>query len=296
MGDSGIPNLVSAMIWVADLSKDQHIPCQEFRAYLLDDNARTEYHEVVASVPNKDTKLEHHDLVSPEPSLSSGMGENIRNCVTKVLLERGENIWRFKNQWYECICGDSFPIGECARPVVQAKRTGRVLQIRLKPGRHVAGVEGNRACGHVDNINLAMWCQTPRYTAEVLVQVRAEPPQTTRHGVKHRKKMQNCRWRQRTFCDTINLGFLQAGDRYHNKPNVTVGDDEIGQLPTGYLHPSAEEDKKHVSPRDEPKQKQSAVLGSSERDAASVPAGPNSQWPCAIFGRARVGTSISPTS
>ncbi|CAK0799979.1 unnamed protein product [Prorocentrum cordatum] len=45
------------------------------------------------------------------------MDEDIRNRVMKALLERGENIWKFKSHWYSCVCGYSFFIGECGRPM-----------------------------------------------------------------------------------------------------------------------------------------------------------------------------------
>jgi len=55
-GDSCSSNLVSAMIWDADLSKDKHISYQEFRSYLLDDNANTDHQKAVAFMVDKGTK------------------------------------------------------------------------------------------------------------------------------------------------------------------------------------------------------------------------------------------------
>merc|ERR1719478_106774 len=50
-----------------------------------------------------------------------GMDEDIRNRVMKALLERGENIWKFKSHWYKCTCGYNFFIGECGRPMEVAR-------------------------------------------------------------------------------------------------------------------------------------------------------------------------------
>jgi hypothetical protein len=49
------------------------------------------------------------------------MDEDIRNRIYKALLERGENIWKFKAHWYKCDCGYTFFIGECGRPMEVAK-------------------------------------------------------------------------------------------------------------------------------------------------------------------------------
>eukprot|EP00927_Polykrikos_kofoidii_P043511 TRINITY_DN37576_c0_g1_i1.p1 TRINITY_DN37576_c0_g1~~TRINITY_DN37576_c0_g1_i1.p1 ORF type:complete len:1623 (-),score=285.47 TRINITY_DN37576_c0_g1_i1:81-4868(-) len=49
-----------------------------------------------------------------------GMDEDIRKRVMKALLERGENIWKFKSHWYKCACGYTFFIGECGRPMEEA--------------------------------------------------------------------------------------------------------------------------------------------------------------------------------
>jgi hypothetical protein len=50
-----------------------------------------------------------------------GMDEDMRNRVMKALLEHGENIWRFKSHWYKCVCGYSFFVGECGRPMEEAR-------------------------------------------------------------------------------------------------------------------------------------------------------------------------------
>jgi len=55
LGDSCSPNLVSAMIWDMDLSKDKHISYQEFRSYLLDVNASTDHQGAVPFMVDKDT-------------------------------------------------------------------------------------------------------------------------------------------------------------------------------------------------------------------------------------------------
>eukprot|EP00928_Gymnodinium_smaydae_P026162 TRINITY_DN20620_c1_g3_i2.p1 TRINITY_DN20620_c1_g3~~TRINITY_DN20620_c1_g3_i2.p1 ORF type:complete len:2734 (+),score=683.56 TRINITY_DN20620_c1_g3_i2:907-8202(+) len=52
-----------------------------------------------------------------EKTFLPGMDEDIRNRVMKALLERGENIWKFKIHWYKCVCGYTFFIGECGRPM-----------------------------------------------------------------------------------------------------------------------------------------------------------------------------------
>jgi len=66
--------------------------------------------------------LEPADLVKGEPIFLPGMDEDIRNRVLKALLERGENVWKFKSHWYKCtVCGYNFFIGECGRPMETAK-------------------------------------------------------------------------------------------------------------------------------------------------------------------------------
>lgn len=57
----------------------------------------------------------------------------------------------------------------------------------LRPGRPVAGVDGNWACALCNNVNFAMRdacnrCQTPKHEAEAPVQVHTEPAQMTAHG------------------------------------------------------------------------------------------------------------------
>jgi hypothetical protein len=60
-------------------------------------------------------------MLNPKSLMSDlflpSMDEDIRNRVMKALLERGENIWKFKSHWYSCVCGYSFFIGECGRPM-----------------------------------------------------------------------------------------------------------------------------------------------------------------------------------
>jgi len=61
--------------------------------------------------------LEPESLMYGEDRYLPGMDEDIRNRVLKALLERGENIWKFKTHWYKCSCGYTFFIGECGRPM-----------------------------------------------------------------------------------------------------------------------------------------------------------------------------------
>lgn len=61
--------------------------------------------------------LDPIDLVTPPQPFIPSMDEDIRNRVMKALLERGENIWKFKSHWYKCTCGYTFFIGECGRPM-----------------------------------------------------------------------------------------------------------------------------------------------------------------------------------
>lgn len=65
----------------------------------------------------KTLMLEPQRLMEGQPCFLPGMDEDIRNRVMKALLERGENIWKFKTHWYKCICGYTFFIGECGRPM-----------------------------------------------------------------------------------------------------------------------------------------------------------------------------------
>jgi hypothetical protein len=73
--------------------------------------------------------LQPQELMQGGPSFLPGMDEDIRNRVMKALLERGENIWKFKSHWYKCTCGYNFFIGECGRPMEQDKCPGCGLQI-----------------------------------------------------------------------------------------------------------------------------------------------------------------------
>jgi len=73
--------------------------------------------------------LEPDELMDGAPSFVPGMDEDIRNRVMKALLERGENIWKFKSHWYKCSCGYTFFIGECGRPMEQTQCPGCALQI-----------------------------------------------------------------------------------------------------------------------------------------------------------------------
>jgi len=61
--------------------------------------------------------LDPSDLMNGDNTYLPGMDEDIRNRVLKALLERGENIWKFKTHWYKCTCGYTFFIGECGRPM-----------------------------------------------------------------------------------------------------------------------------------------------------------------------------------
>jgi len=91
---------------------------------------------VLVSAPNsslltslKMIAFHPQEMMAPEPAYLPGMDEDIRNRVMKALLDRGENIWKFKSHWYKCTCGYSFFIGECGRPMEQAKCPGCGLQI-----------------------------------------------------------------------------------------------------------------------------------------------------------------------
>jgi len=68
--------------------------------------------------------LEPGELMDGSPTFFPGMDEDIRNRVMKALLERGENIWKFKSHWYKCSCGYTFFIGECGRPMEVANCPG----------------------------------------------------------------------------------------------------------------------------------------------------------------------------
>eukprot|EP00931_Biecheleriopsis_adriatica_P017997 TRINITY_DN1271_c1_g1_i1.p1 TRINITY_DN1271_c1_g1~~TRINITY_DN1271_c1_g1_i1.p1 ORF type:complete len:4782 (+),score=1057.93 TRINITY_DN1271_c1_g1_i1:65-14410(+) len=65
--------------------------------------------------------LESGSLMDGSPAFLPAMDEDIRNRVLKALVERGENIWKFKSHWYKCTCGYSFFIGECGRPMEVSK-------------------------------------------------------------------------------------------------------------------------------------------------------------------------------
>eukprot|EP00416_Gambierdiscus_australes_P022298 CAMPEP_0171071764 /NCGR_PEP_ID=MMETSP0766_2-20121228/10492_1 /TAXON_ID=439317 /ORGANISM="Gambierdiscus australes, Strain CAWD 149" /LENGTH=896 /DNA_ID=CAMNT_0011528315 /DNA_START=23 /DNA_END=2713 /DNA_ORIENTATION=- len=69
------------------------------------------------------------ELTDGAPAFLPGMDEDIRNRVMKALLERGENIWKFKSHWYKCSCGYTFFIGECGRPMEVTACPGCGLQI-----------------------------------------------------------------------------------------------------------------------------------------------------------------------
>merc|ERR1719215_482943 len=74
-------------------------------------------------------------MQSPAPVFLPGMDEDIRNRVMKALLERGENIWKFKTHWWKCTCGFKFFIGECGRPMEETSCPSC--------GRKVGGKEHN---------------------------------------------------------------------------------------------------------------------------------------------------------
>jgi len=79
LGDSCSPDLISAMIWDADLSKDNQISYQEFTSYLLDINAST--HEAVAFMVDEDTKprfqtLEEGYAITEHQDAVAFMGDN----------------------------------------------------------------------------------------------------------------------------------------------------------------------------------------------------------------------------
>jgi len=73
--------------------------------------------------------LEPHELCERDKYFIPGMDEDIRNRVMKALLERGENIWKFKSHWYKCSCGYTFFIGECGRPMEVASCPSCKVQI-----------------------------------------------------------------------------------------------------------------------------------------------------------------------
>ena len=45
---------------------------------------------------------ERGDLTVGEIPFMPGMNEDIWNRVMKVLLERDEDVWKFKGHWYKC--------------------------------------------------------------------------------------------------------------------------------------------------------------------------------------------------
>jgi len=65
--------------------------------------------------------LDSSTLMDGSPCFLPGMDEDIRNRVMKALVEKGENIWKFKSHWYKCTCGYTFFIGECGRPMETTK-------------------------------------------------------------------------------------------------------------------------------------------------------------------------------
>lgn len=73
--------------------------------------------------------LEPESLMYGEHTYLPSMDEDIRNWVMKALLERGENIWKFKSHWYKCTCGYTFFIGECGRPMETTECPGCALPI-----------------------------------------------------------------------------------------------------------------------------------------------------------------------
>jgi len=77
----------------------------------------------------KQIALESSALMDGFPCFMPSMDEDIRNRVMKALLEKGENIWKFKSHWYKCSCGYTFFIGECGRPMEVAKCPGCALAI-----------------------------------------------------------------------------------------------------------------------------------------------------------------------
>jgi hypothetical protein len=60
-------------------------------------------------------------MTAGSPPFLPGMDEDIRKRVLDALLEKGENIWKHKSHWYECVCGYQFMIGECGRPMEISK-------------------------------------------------------------------------------------------------------------------------------------------------------------------------------
>lgn len=40
--------------------------------------------------------------------------------IRRALINSGENVWKFKNQWHRCECGSLYFIGECGRAVETA--------------------------------------------------------------------------------------------------------------------------------------------------------------------------------
>eukprot|EP00913_Durusdinium_trenchii_P033454 g31321.t1 len=71
---------------------------------------------------------EPEKLTKDHPPFLPAMDEDIRSRVLKALVERGENIWKFKSHW-KCSCGFTFFIGECGRPMEVAKCPGCSLKI-----------------------------------------------------------------------------------------------------------------------------------------------------------------------
>ena len=73
--------------------------------------------------------LEPEALTKDTLPFLPAMDEDIRSRVLKALVERGENIWKFKSHWWKCSCGFTFFIGECGRPMEVAKCPGCGLPI-----------------------------------------------------------------------------------------------------------------------------------------------------------------------
>ena len=73
--------------------------------------------------------LEPESMMRDSLTYLPAMDEDIRSRVLKALVERGENIWKFKSHWWKCSCGFTFFIGECGRPMEVAKCPGCSLNI-----------------------------------------------------------------------------------------------------------------------------------------------------------------------
>jgi len=73
--------------------------------------------------------LDPEKMTKDFPAFLPAMDEDIRSRVLKALVERGENIWKFKSHWWKCSCGFTFFIGECGRPMEVAKCPGCSLNI-----------------------------------------------------------------------------------------------------------------------------------------------------------------------